>query len=287
MKGVTAVLIASAISLSLIATISPAAINNGPPIVFTKKAKSDEIFDVLSYPARVESKINAMIYAEGEGVVAKIIAPLGTQVAQRAHLMIVRHIDPVYQYKPMNVIAPVGGIVSQIQVTEGSRVTSGQPLLSITDPKNLRLLVEVAAQDVPYFKSKMSGDFVIPGKEKPITVHVKGISPFVDSGTGTATCELEAEGDSTGLLPGLVGQVSLKVNKRSGFVYPEHAIVYRDSETYLRVVRDGKAIKIPVKLGRKQRGEVEIISGLHENDEVIERASRYVADGEAVKVEND
>jgi multidrug efflux pump subunit AcrA (membrane-fusion protein) len=257
------------------------------PVVFTKKASLSDLFDELTYPARVESKINASIYSESDGVVSQIHAPLGVKVKPRSKLLVVKHVDPIYQFAPMTLYSPVHGTVSQVHVTEGSRVVKGQPLVSVTDPSRIRLLIEVAAQDLPSIKNGLQGEMKIPGTDKTLRVTVKGVSPFVDPGTGTASCQLEPDEPKASLVPGMVGQILFKVNMRKRFVFPEHAIVYKDKDTFMRVVRDGKSKNVTVTLGPKQRGMVEILSGLNPDDEVVERANGYIADGEAVRIEKE
>ena len=63
-------------------------------------------------------------------------------------------------------------------------------------------------------------------------------------------------------------------------------MIYRGGDTFVRLVGEGsKAKLVAVRLGRKTRGNVEILSGLAEKSSIVERTSRYVADGEEVVVE--
>src|SRR5690606_8102331 len=105
--------------------------------------------------------------------------------------------------------ASVAGVVSAVDVTEGSRVTRGQRLAQITDPSDVRVVVEVAVSDVGALKKGMKGELEAAGSEEPFPVEVVGVSPYVDPGTGTATAELRLvrEKKSTPLPPGLVGKV--------------------------------------------------------------------------------
>jgi len=259
-----------------------------PPIVTTQTAKMSDLFEKLSYPARVESKVNASIFSEYEGVVTKIMAPLGTSVHRNGKVVVIKHTDPVYQYTPVILISPVDGVVSQVAVTEGSTVTKGQLIASVTNPKLVRTIIEVAAEDLPLISKGLTGQLSLNNREnQSFDVKVIGVSPFVDPATGSATCELEIKQNSNLLpiSPGVVGQVSFKVNFHQGFVLPDYSIVYKGSDTFIRVVENGLAKKIPVTLGKKERGQVEITSGLKEGDVVIERASGFVGEGEKVQVQ--
>ena len=260
-----------------------------PAVVYVNPVQSTELFDVLTYPARIIPKINTTLLAETDGIVSQILTPLGQRVSSRQKLMIINHTDPVYQYAPVTVLSPVGGIVSAVEVTEGSQVNKGDKLASVTDPSKIRITVEVPAQDLASLSPGLIGDFKIAGRDTLTRVKIRGISPFVDPATGTATCELEitqkATPSSVLLAPGLVGQVSFKANVHTGITIPDYAIVYRGSDTFVRVVENGKAKRIPIRIGAKRRGFVEIVSGISERASLVERASRFVGDGDSVNVQ--
>jgi multidrug efflux pump subunit AcrA (membrane-fusion protein) len=256
------------------------------PLVKTESAKLSNLADNLAYPARVESRVNSMIYSESDGVISKIYAPLGSVIHRGGRLAVIKHTDPVYQYAPMLVVSQVSGIVSQVPVSEGSTVKKGDLIITVTDPAQLRIVIEIAASDFSLFKKGMEGSFAVSDSAEKIKVKVKGISPFVDPSTGTATCELEInQKDSGSLPPGSVGQAYFRVSEHRGFVFPESAVDYRGVDTYLSIVEQGKAKRVLVVLGRRERGNVEILKGIKEGDVVIERSSQFVADGDKVQIE--
>jgi HlyD family secretion protein len=256
------------------------------PVVITEVAKLSKLSDQLTYPARVESKVNSLIFAESDGVVTEILAPLGSRVHRGSKIAVIKHTDPIYQYAPMTLTSQVEGVISQVAVTEGSTINKGALIASVTDPNKLKIIIEIAASDLASFKAGMEGSFEISGNQKKVPVKIKGYSPFIDPATGTAQCDLTLEQkDVLKIPPGSVGQVYFEINKRDGFVFPESAIVYRGGETFVRMVESGVAKKIPVTLGRRERGKVEIIKGIKDGDQVIERTSQFIGDGDKVQVD--
>ena len=261
------------------------------PVVFVNPVKLTELSETLTYPARVEPRIRASVVAENDGVVSRIIAPLGRTVRAGAPILVIRNTDPVYQYAPMNVTSPVAGVVSRVEVTEGSRVARGDKLVMVTDPDQVRVVVEVTAQDVSSIKPGLQAQLKVPGQaesEPGLKVRVRGISPFVDPATGTASCELELDKNAkkSSLPPlGVIGRVLFQVNVRKGVSIPDAAITYRGKEPIVRVVSEGKSKLRSVQVGRKESGLVEILRGLKAGDQLIERTSGFVADGEDVEVQ--
>jgi multidrug efflux pump subunit AcrA (membrane-fusion protein) len=256
------------------------------PTVFVDTARATALFDVLTYPARVVSRVNAVVLSESEGVVQKIFAPLGTRVKNNEKLLILKNTDPVYRYAAVAAVAPVAGVVSAVDVTIGSRVARGQRLMQITDPSQIRISVEVAASDLEAIRTGLAGELTVPGNETRVNVQVVGVSPYVDPATGTATAELSLVGATPAKLPpGIVGKVTFKARGRQGIQIPEHAVSYQERNPYVRVVVGGKAKFVPVTLGPTRLGMVEILKGLENDMVVVVRASTFVAEGEEVQVE--
>lgn len=274
-------------------TLAQAAIEKTPAKVLTEKLEKTALFDNLTYPARVSAKINTTVLAETDGVVSQIIAPLGTSVKQGDKILIIEHTDPVYRYAPFTVVAPVSGVVSTVEITQGSQITRGQKLVSVTNPKRVEIKLEIPAADLGYLRARMSGEFrlSLSGDQKTIALQIAGISPFVDPTTGTASANLDvsqaklASEDRLVLVPGSLGFVSFKVHQRLGYSVPETAVYYKGSDTFLRLFENGHSKQVPVKLGQKSRGMVEILGKLPEHAVLIERSSRFIADGEAVEIQ--
>ncbi len=256
------------------------------PTVFVESVKATSLFDVLTYPARVVPRINAVVLSESEGVVQDILAPLGTSVKKGQRLLILKNTDPVYRYRPVPLTAPVAGVVSAVDITIGSRVARSQRLMQITDPSQIRITVEIAVSDLEAVRPGLAGELTVPGLDTRVAVQVVGMSPYVDPATGTATAELSQITDAkSNLPPGIVGKVTFKARGRKGIQIPEHAVAYQGRNPFVRVVSGGKAKFVPVTLGSTRLGMVEVTKGLEDDMSVIVRSSTYVAEGEELQIE--
>ena len=101
--------LALAASLLSLYSRSGVAATENTATVFTTKAVATELFEILSYPARVIPRFNTNVLAEADGVVSRIYAPLGERVGRGHKLLSITHLDPVYQYAPVTMTAPVAG----------------------------------------------------------------------------------------------------------------------------------------------------------------------------------
>ncbi len=255
------------------------------PVVSIKSILDTEVYDPLLYPAKVVSRVNASIRAETDGVVQAIRKPLGSRVAASEPVLILTNPDPVYTYAPFQVLAPVSGVISQISVTQGSRVTRGDLLGSITDPSQIQVRIEVTVADLAAVHSGMLGSLELSESTETREIKVSGVSPLVDPLTGTASAELVLTDQKKPLPPGAVGRVRFKARLHKGIEVPESAVFYRGEQAMVRVLQENKALFRPVKLGPSRQGKFEILEGLKSGETVVLRVNTFINDGESVKVE--
>lgn len=257
------------------------------PVVQIKKVELTENSESLSYPARVESRVSGAILAEIEGVVREV-AVLGTPVKKGQVLFKIQQLDPVYQYAPAKIVAPVSGVVSQVEVNIGTQVTRGQRIATVVDPSQLRVTVEIPGSDLEKLTKNAQVTFTTSLTEKPEELSFEGISPLVNPTTGTATANLLFKSKNPKLSAGSIGKIQVTLKNGSAIKVPEQAIVYKGAVPYVRVVDTNNIAKYKaVELGVRQAGQVEIKKGLSANETLIERASQYVQDNKAVKIEKD
>jgi membrane fusion protein (multidrug efflux system) len=113
---------------------------------------------------------------------------------------------------------------------------------------------------------------------------VDRIAPVVDSGSGTFRVIAAFDGREL-LQPGMFGRIRIDYDQRAdALVVPRAALLDDQSEPAVYVVREGKAVRVPVELGYSQGEWTEIRKGLRQGDPVITAGKVALRDGSAVQV---
>lgn len=247
---------------------------------------ASELYDRYSYPAQVESVIHAVVLAESTGILSANDLQLGTKTRAGEKLFALKHIDPAYRGGSVNHFAPVSGLVSEIYQSTGSTVAKGDKVLLLTDPKQLKMKIEVSAAQVRDLAIGQKGELVVPYSDKKYEVIIKGLSPILNAVTGTSSAELMLVDETLAaeVLVGTLGKVNFKVRAHQGIQVPEHAVVYEGKKPQIRVVKDDVLSRREVTLGEKREGQIEILSGLEKDEAYVLRANTYIKDGEKVVV---
>ena len=105
---------------------------------------------------------------------------------------------------------------------------------------------------------------------------VERIAPEVDASSGTFRVTVALNNPDNLLKPGMFVRVNVRFDSSENtlLVNREAVVTQRDENTVF-VVRDGLAMRQSVELGYAMGGDVEILNGLDEGDEVIVYRSKW------------
>jgi membrane fusion protein (multidrug efflux system) len=180
--------------------------------------------------------------------------------------------------------APFGGVAGLRKVNVGDYVDAGQDLVDLVrlDPLEIDLRApEVVLGSLAVGQRVEFGVDAFRGETFPAVV--VAIAPTVDAGGRSVSLRARLDNPDARLRPGMSARVRivLATNARA-LVVPEQAIVPMGEGKNVYVVVDGKAKLVPVTVGVREPGVVEIASGLKDGDQVIVSGLQKVGDGAPV-----
>lgn len=188
------------------------------------------------------------------------------------------------RYEYTRIRAPIAGVVTARDIKIGTHVLEGSPTFRVTGTSRL-----VAHLQIPQIElSRISaGDEarvrVDALPERRLTATIARLSPTIDTRTGTfrATAYIDNEGGA--LAPGMFGRFSIYWDKHeNALLVPSDAVLSEDNEMVVYVVEDGAASRRSVKLGIQADGEVEILDGLSDKEQVVVTGHGSLRDGSRV-----
>jgi RND family efflux transporter MFP subunit len=190
--------------------------------------------------------------------------------------------------------APFDGIVTARNTDVGALINAGnggaaQELFHMAATAKLRVYVSVPQSDSraaePGLKSYLTlSEF--PGRHFPgELVRTAGA---IDPATRTLLTEVDVDNSSGELRPGAYAEVHLMIPQGSrSLILPVSTLIFRSEGLRVGVVRDGnKAELVPIILGKDYGNEVEVVSGLNQNDLVISNPPDSLSSGAIVQVVN-
>jgi multidrug efflux pump subunit AcrA (membrane-fusion protein) len=180
--------------------------------------------------------------------------------------------------------SPVAGHVLDKHVVEGAGVMAGQQLFNIVDHSQLWMDIAIFERDLPFVAE---GDPVLVMTEAHTGVPLEGtivfIHPHVDMMTRAATARLLLNNTDMTYRPGMYATALLtKEMKPDALLVPREALIDTGVRQIVFLARDGGRFEPrEVAVGAAAaNGEVEILSGLEEDEEVV-TSGQFLLDNES------
>ena len=183
--------------------------------------------------------------------------------------------------------ADFDGIVTEIDVIEGSDINAGSQLFTIRSTSDIVVKSSVNKYDIVNIKEGQPANVSIKGKT--YSGKVSRIERMTkDSGTGTGIgIEITLDAPGEDIILGLEAKAKISTANLSEVIrIPLEALSEDEEGSYVFVAKNGKAVKEFVECGVRNEDMVEIISGLSEGNLVVWKDSKELTDGMGVRVNN-
>ncbi|MGX5731698.1 efflux RND transporter periplasmic adaptor subunit [Pseudoxanthomonas beigongshangi] len=184
------------------------------------------------------------------------------------------------------VVAPISGVIASRSIKTGNFVQINTPIFRIVDNSKLEATLNVPERELATLKAGLpvllQAD-ALPGKT--FEGVVDRVASVVDAGSGTfrVVC---AFADKT-LQPGMFSRIRIDYDQRADALVVPRIALLDDGDPAVFVVRDGKAARVPVKLGYADGEWLEVREGLKAGDRVVTAGKVALRDGSAVQVIGD
>ncbi len=179
--------------------------------------------------------------------------------------------------------APYDGIVASMPSSVGEMAMPGKPLLSVYDPRQLRVMVNVPAARMASLKQDQSLLIEFPSLPKArafVKARAMKVMSVLDASTHTVQVRFDLPDNVAGLTPGLFARVNLvfdaeekakQLEAATPRLFVPRSALFRRAELFAVYVvnAQGKLILRQVKPGAVIGNEQEILSGVSAGEAVL------------------
>jgi membrane fusion protein (multidrug efflux system) len=166
--------------------------------------------------------------------------------------------------------APFAGVLGLRMVSPGSLVTPGTVITTLDDVSRIKLDFSVPESQLSALsvgQPVTAGSDAYPGES--FQGEITSVGSRVDAATRALAARAEFDNASGKLRQGMLLRVNLQQAERQTLQVPELALQQVGQQSFLfRVVGD-KVEQVPVKIGARRPGWVEIIDGVKAGDRVV------------------
>ena len=256
-------------------------------VVFKKtEDKKDEVVyvqtvPILSKPIERTYQTVATLQAEQMVIIKNQIAGQVKRIHKLAGEM-VRKGELLLTLEPhTEVKSPIDGYLTDWQVKEGQFLSTGTVLSQVVNKKSLFVRYYVPEQmgqqlelgQKVYIRFQPGTRYIYEGK-------VDYISPIVEPKNHSIMIKASIENPDEILMPGRFVYITQQLEViQNALVAPESCVVQSIDGYHLFTVKDNKAVKKQIEIGARKEQEVEIKSGILQEDVCIIAISPNLTDG--------
>ena len=186
--------------------------------------------------------------------------------------------DVIIKLKSGNIIAPFNGVVGYTGLTEDIFVSDSTFIITLDDnsiiysdikiPENYSSVIE---KGLP-IEAKVSSY-----KNKTFNGEVDFISSRINAETRSLLTRIKIDNTNLELISGSLLEVSVKFNLRDSLGVPDTSVMMEGEKTYVyKVSKDNIVNKTEIKIGLRQEGNIEILSGLNIGDIIVAEGLKKV-----------
>ncbi len=189
--------------------------------------------------------------------------------------------------KDTTIRAPFDGSAELVHVQEGDYLNPGLPIATIADFSSIRIRAGVTAREATLLAGTATASLTLEALgAQSLTGRVHSVARIADPNTGTYTVEIWLDDDRQLVREGMLATVYLPyASQEQHLTVPMSAVFRRNGTMHTFVVTDDRAELRPVRTGRSDAIQVEVLEGLAEGEAVVTEGQFALRDGAMVRIE--
>ncbi len=217
---------------------------------------------------RVEKLYNEKSISESDYEGAR----LGMKAAE------VQHRYAKKTYEDATIRAPYAGTISARMTEVGQMIDRGQPVFQIVDMQQLKLPISVAESEIQNIAVGATASVYVEALNDSFPAEITSVGARAKSGARTFPVELSLDA-ADGLKSGMFARANIYAGVDSAsLLIPRAATLPDVGRTVVFVARNGKAVKLPVKILGMSEDRMSV-SGLSVGDTIIVTGNQLLSQG--------
>jgi HlyD family secretion protein len=193
--------------------------------------------------------------------------------------------------------APENGTILERLAELGETVTTGvtatrgakSAIVSMADLNDLRVELDINQNDLRRLRMGMPAVVALDAyPDRPYQATLVEMAPEANRQKATLQVKVKVHGPDDLIRPEMNARATFQEPPRPGvaarILVPKEALVGGAESPAVFLVRDGKAVRWPIKLGTESGTNLEVLEGLQGGEDVVIRGMGGLADGSPVRV---
>ena len=193
--------------------------------------------------------------------------------------------DVIAKLKNRTILAPFDGVIGKRNFSDDINVSESSIVIDIEDASSLFIDVDVPEVFAPFVKKGLGVDVKFSGnKDKIYKGIVDSLASKIDVSNRSLRLRVKMQNSNSEILPGALMEVTIKYNQRVSLGIPDTSVILEGNKVYIyKVDNENVTKRVEVKVGNRNKGYLEVETGLNEGDIVVAEGLKKVRPNGKIK----
>lgn len=232
------------------------------------KDKYDEVQTTL---VTIENKYNEAINAK------EVYEKKLTQAKTMTELANTKLVDTKIE-------SPIGGVVIKKLNEVGETTGTGYPVIVIGEVDSVQAQIGLSDEYINKINVGDKATVFVYGAQKNIEGEITEIGALADDKTRTFPVKITLNNQEHSLKPGMIAKVNIPLKKRENILVPVDCVINMPYGPAVFVYEDSNVKEVAVETGDIVKDNIEILSGLNDNDQVVVNGQFMLKDNDKAEL---
>lgn len=193
--------------------------------------------------------------------------------------------DVIAKLISKNITAPFAGIIGKRGISGSSLGPENTIILTLDDSKKILCDLKIPEVYAAFLKKdlKLRATFSAY-KNKSYEGKIESVASRVDAQTRSILARAKINNENFEILPGSLLEIEIFYNEKNALSVPDTSIMYEGSKKFIyKIIENNMIKKTEIETGIRNKGNLEVLSGINEGDQVIAEGLTKIRPGMKVK----
>ena len=193
--------------------------------------------------------------------------------------------DVIAKLKTRNIVAPFDGVIGKRNFSDDIEVSESSIIINLEDASVLYVDVDIPEIYAPFVNDGLPVDIKFSGnKEKIYSGTVDSTASRINTEKRSLAARIRLDNSNLEILPGALLELTIKYNKRDSLSIPDTSVLLEGNKVYIyKVNKENITKKTEIKIGTRNEGYLEVVSGLIEGETIVAEGLKKVRPNGKIK----
>ena len=193
--------------------------------------------------------------------------------------------DVIAKLTSKTITAPFAGIIGKRGISGSSLGSENTIILTLDDTKKILCDLKIPEVYAAFLKKNLNLRATFSAyKDKTYEGKIESVASRVDAQTRSILARAKINNENSEILPGSLLEIEIFYNEKNALRVPDTSIMYEGSKKFVyKIIENNMIKKIEIETGIRNKGNLEVLSGVNEGDKVIAEGLTKVRPGMKVK----